>query len=464
VIWSRTDRSARMFVEYATTEAFADARRVRGPAALETCDFTSRVVLTDLPAGQRVFYRVTYQDLGDLRTWSEPVAGSFSTPSRTPKDISIAWSADTVGQGWGINPEWGGLRMYETMRKAQPDVFVNVGDTIYADGPLQAEVKLEDGRVWKNVVTEAKSKVAESIRDYRGCYQYNLSDDHMRRFNAEVPQIVMWDDHEVRDNWYWERRHDNDARFAEKSVAVLAARGRQAFFEYNPLPLFGDDPERIHRSIPMGPLLEIFALDMRTHKGANTDNRQATLDGASAVIGAAQLQWLKSALRQSTATWKVIAADLPLGLIVGDGANRFEAVANGEPGAPMGRELEIADLLRYVKQQRIRNIVWVTADVHYCAAHHYDPARAKFTDFLPFWEFVAGPLHAGTFGPGRLDATFGPEAAFVGIPPGMKGNRPPSDGFQFFGMLRVSAKTRALTAELHNLEGRIIYTKELAPA
>jgi alkaline phosphatase D len=53
---------------------------------------------------------------------------------------------------------------------------------------------------------------------------------------------------------------------------------------------------------------------------------------------------------------------------------------------------------------------------------------------------------------------------FIGIPPGMKGNRPPSDGFQFFGMLRVSAKTRALTAELHNLEGRIIYKKELAPS
>ena len=464
VIWSRTDRAARMFVDYATTEAFTDARRVRGPAAIETSEFTSRVVLTDLPPGQRLFYRVTYQDLGDLRTWSEPAAGSFITPSRTPKDVSLAWSADTVGQGWGINPEWGGLRMYQTMRKAQPDLFVNVGDTIYADGPLQAEVKLDDGRVWKNVVTEAKSKVAESIRDYRGCYQYNLSDEHMRRFNADVAQIVMWDDNEVRDNWYWERRNDNDARYAEKSVAVLAARGRQAFFEYNPLPVIGDDPERIYRSVPMGPLLEIFALDMRTHKGANSDNRQPSLDASSAVFGPAQLQWLKGALRRSTATWKVIAADLPIALIVGDGANRFEAVANGEPGAPLGRELEMADLLRYVKQQRIRNVVWITADVHYCAAHHYDPARGKFTDFLPFWEFVAGPLHAGTFGPGRLDATFGPEAAFVGIPPGMKGNRPPSDGFQFFGMLRVSAKTRALTAELHNLEGRTVYTKELAPS
>ena len=463
VIWSRTDRTARMFVEFATTERFADPRRVRGPAALETSDFTSRLVLTDLPAGQRIFYRVLYQDLSDLRTWSEPVTGSFNTPPAAPRDVTIAWSADTVGQGWGINPEWGGLRMYETMRRAQPDVFINVGDTIYADGPLVSEVKLDDGTLWKNVVTEAKSKVAESIADYRGCHQYNLTDAHMRRFIAEVPQIVMWDDHEVRDNWYWERRQDDDARFTEKSVAVLAARARQAFFEYNPLPLAADDPERIYRSIPLGPLVEIFALDMRTHKGANSGNRQPVLDASSALLGPAQLQWLKTSLRASTATWKIVAADLPLGLVVGDGPGRYEAVANAEPGAPLGRELEIADLLQDLQRHRVRNVVWITADVHYCAAHHYDPTRAKFTAFDPFWEFVAGPLNAGTFGPGTLDATFGPEVKFVGIPPGMKGNRPPSDGFQFFGTLKVSAKTRALTAQLHDVAGKLLYSVELAP-
>jgi alkaline phosphatase D len=285
----------------------------------------------------------------------------------------------------------------------------------------------------------------------------------MRRFNAEVPQIVMWDDHEVRDNWYWERRNDTDARYAEKSVAVLAARGRQAFFEYNPLPLAADDPERIYRSVPMGPLVEVFALDMRTFKGANSDNRQTVSDPSAAVFGSVQLQWLKDALKRSTATWRIIAADLPLGLIVGDGANRYEAVANNDAGAPLGRELEVADLLHYLKRERIHNVVWITADVHYCAAHEYHPTRAKFTDFDPFWEFVAGPLHAGTFGPGRLDATFGPEAKFVGIPAGMKGNRPPSDGFQFFGMLRANAKTRTLTAELHDIGGKILYRVELPP-
>jgi alkaline phosphatase D len=51
--------------------------------------------------------------------------------------------------------------------------------------------------------------------------------------------------------------------------------------------------------------------------------------------------------------WKVVAADMPLGLNVGDGSTpsgqpRWEAVANGDPGAAKRRELEIAELLRYL--------------------------------------------------------------------------------------------------------------------
>jgi alkaline phosphatase D len=101
--------------------------------------------------------------------------------------------------------------------------------------------------------------------------------------------------------------------------------------------------------------------------------------------------------------------------------------------------------------------------VHYAAAHHYDPARAQFTDFLPFWEFVAGPLNAGTFGPGELDNTFGPEVKFTAIPKGMKQNRSPLDGFQFFGAVKVDGKTEAMTVAIHNLNGERLYSVDLPP-
>ena len=463
VVWSRADRPARLVVEYSTSETFASPARRVGPAALESSDYTARIVLTDLPPDQRIFYRVLFQDLSDLRTWSIPQVGSFRTPAAAGanRDVTLAWSADTVGQGWGINTEWGGLRLYDTMRRAEPDVFIHCGDTIYADQPLPPEVKLDDGTLWRNVVTEAKSKVAETLSEFRGNYQYNLIDEHMRRFNAEVPQIVIWDDHEVRDNWYPTRNLDQDQRYQGKSMALIAARARQAFFEYNPVPMQGDDPERVYRSVPYGPAVDVFALDMRSYRGPNSENRQPVLDEASMLMGGGQIAQLKARLAASRATWKVVASDMPIGVIVRDGQSFYEAVANAENGVPLGRELEMADLLRFIRDRRIRNVVWVTGDVHYCAAHHYDPTRARFTEFDPFWEFVAGPLNAGTFGPNELDATFGPEVKFNGVPPGMKGNRPPSDGLQFFGTMKIDGRTRAMTVQLHDLSGRAIYSVEL---
>ena len=117
----------------------------------------------------------------------------------------------------------------------------------------------------------------------------------------------------------------------------------------------------------------------------------------------------------------MIASDLPIGLVVRDGATAFEAIANGDAGPPLGRELEIADLLRFIQQQRIRNVVWVTGDVHYAAAHHYDPQRARFKEFDPFWEFVGRPAACGHVRPERSRRTFGPEVRFSSVKAGSPG-------------------------------------------
>ena len=453
-----------MLVEWSTTESMQNARRVRGPRTTEAAGYTARVDLTGLPPGQRIFYRVQFEDLSDSRNLSIPAGGTFLTPPGAARDVTFAWSADTVGQGWGINTAWGGLRMYETMRLARPDFFIHTGDTIYADSPVPAEIKLPDGTMWRNVITPEKSKVAETLDEFRGNYAYNLLDDNVRRFNREIPQLWLWDDHEVRNNWYPGMSLDADERYRQKDSRVLAANARQAFLEYSPIRLAPGAVPPIYRSCSYGPLLEVFAIDLRTYRGPNTSNRQASAGADTVHAGARQLAWLKRALSASRAAWKVIASDLP-DRPRGPRRHRatFEAIANAEPGSPLGRELEIADLLRYIRQQRIRNVVWITGDVHYAAAHHYDPQRAQFKDFDPFWEFVAGPLHAGTYGPNELDATFGPEVRFASVKPGSPGNRPPSDGLQFFGFTKIAAKTKVMTVELRNLAGETIYEVDLEP-
>jgi alkaline phosphatase D len=436
-------------------ESLEGVRRIAAAPALRASDLTTRVELSGLPTGQRIAYRVRFDPLDGAA--SSFASGSFSVPRATRGGVSFVWGADVAGQGWGIDESRGGFRIFEAMRAARPDLFIHCGDSIYADNPIPAEKRLDDGTLWRNLTTAAKHKVAETLDEFRGNYRYNLLDGPLRAFQAEVPWVMQWDDHEVVNNWYPGEILDDD-RYAVKDVARLVPPARRAFLEYAPIA-GGPAAARIHRSIHQGPSLDVFVLDLRSHRSPNDANRAPR----SRILGPAQRRWLESALAASRATWKVVACDMPIGLAIPDG-DAWEAVANGDPGPPLGREREIASVLAHVKSKRIRNVVWITGDVHYAAAHHYHPDRAAFRGFDPFWEFVAGPLHAGTFLPTPLDATFGPEVKFVSVPPGTKPNRPPSEGLQFFGRGAIAEGSEALTVSLHDREGRVLYSVDLEPA
>jgi alkaline phosphatase D len=450
-LWARADGPGRLWVEVLTGSGRRRGRRVRGPIVSEATDFTGQVVVRGLPSGERVRYRVWFE--GSSGRSGEAEVGSFRTPGRHDRSARFLWTGDCAGQGWGINPASGGMVGFEAMRQEAPDFWVFSGDTVYADGPLVPQVALPDGSTWRNIVTPEKSKVAETLDEYRGQWRYNLLDENLRRLNAEVPVIVQWDDHEVTNNWFpGEVLTDagGDARYSEKSVDVLAARAAQAFHEY--FPMSPHRPGPVHRRISYGPLVDVFVLDMRTFRGPNTPGLE-TGGANTAILGAEQLAWIERELRRSRAVWKVIASDMPIGLIVPDGDVNIEAIANRDPGTPLGRELEAAALLASIARHRVRNVVWLTADVHYTAAHHYDPGRAAFTAFDPFWEFVAGPINAGTFGPNTLDPTFGPSAEFVEA--ALFANQPPSDGRQYYGV--VEASRDALDVRLKNIAGATLY-------
>ncbi len=474
IIWTRSDRPSRLWVEVSASQDFRDAKRYQGGPAVADLDFNAHAMISGLEPGRDWYYRVSCESLDSPGVFGNSLSGHFRTaPSLTVgketatenaiEAVRFCWSGDTAGQGFGIDTRRGGMQTYAAMLSHDPQFLVHSGDQIYADNPMPETLLLPDGTLWKNQLVEAKTHVAESVQDFRENYYYNFLDQHLSTFHAQVPVYGQWDDHEVLNNWYPGKTLQDDDRYTVKQASTLAARSRQALFDCNPMRRAVADPDRIYRQIQYGPLLDLFMLDMRSYRGPNNRNRQSAPSPETALLGRTQLDWLKRALRESTATWKIICSDMPLGIVITDwGTDRAENAANGD-GPALGREFEIAELLAYCQREAIDNVHFITADVHYCASNHYQPERAVFKQFEPFWEFVSGPLHAGAFPPNPLDNTFGPEQVFCGVPDDLHPGTAPDQGYQFFGRVDIDPNSRAMTVGHYNRDNKRLWEITLQP-
>jgi alkaline phosphatase D len=95
-------------------------------------DLTGKVSLRGLPPGERLHYRVRVEGLDRPGRSSEPLVGSLRTapahrgPGRR-RDVRFIWTGDIAGQGWGINPELGGMTLFRSARALRPDFFLCSG-------------------------------------------------------------------------------------------------------------------------------------------------------------------------------------------------------------------------------------------------------------------------------------------------------------------------------------------------
>jgi alkaline phosphatase D len=456
-VWSATDRLARMEVEYSTRPSFSDSKTVISEVVGPDSCFTKKLLLPELPAGETISYRVRFRDVSDAGLVSPFVEGSFKTPAMTKQNIRVAWTADVVGNGYGINKSFGGLRIFDTILRTEPDVLLEIGDTIYADHPLVERKSLLDGSVWENVVTDYKLKIAETQEEFWGVHQYNRLDENMLRIGKWVPSIVSWNDHEVVNNWAYQHKVE-DPRYRETLEAVLAQRGKKAFSDFSPTTVDSTGIGQLYRKFSYGPGLDIFRLDTRSYRGPNSDSISQE---SKPYFGATQISWIKSELQKSSAVWKVISCDMPIGLVVEDGPENCDNNSNRAHSIG-GREFEVADLLSFIKREEIKNIVFLTADVHYAACYHYHPERAQFKNFSPFYEFVAGPAMASGWGPYPLDETFGPKAIFETALAGSEQDRSPTAENLYFGLLELS-RTDELSVSLRNTRNQKLFEISLAP-
>jgi alkaline phosphatase D len=447
-----------MSVEWSASPSFDRITRVAGPFVGADTDYVGKTALAGLPSGTKIYYRAKFHppDRTD-ESLDATEDGSFGTAPTDLRDVVLAWSGDTNGQGFGIDPAQGGMPAYAALAARKPDLFVHCGDSIYADNPIPKAIALSGGRVWNNLVDPSKSHVAETLDDFRGAHLYPRRCEQVRLLSATVPLFSIWDDHEVHNNWFPGQVLD-DPSYTERRVDVLAVPALRAFYEYT--PTLRDPGGPMYRVVSWGPLLDVFLLDGRSFR---TPNEPAPPEGH--FLGDEQASWLLDALTKSTAAWKVVACDMPIGVVIAERGKAVPQANDGwanRSGPPVEREVELAKLLSALRARKVKNVVWVTADVHYCATHKFDPERAAFKDFDPFWELVAGPMHALTLSRKPTDDTFGCEVVWSSAD--WKTWTTPADGTQHFGLLRIDARTRAMTVTFVDARGRDLHTMTLTPS
>ncbi|MBI4635119.1 MAG: alkaline phosphatase D family protein [Candidatus Rokubacteria bacterium] len=408
VVWARAAGEGEVTVEWGRAGSTPASRTVR---VERDADFTTKVTLTGLTPRTGYAYRV--------RSRGETVSGELVTAPGTnePGPVTFLWSGDLGGGGFCRRVDRG-YPIFRAMARRPADFFLFVGDTIYADRRCG---------VRENV--PGADFIATRLEEFRAKHRYNREDAAVQDFFRRTPVYVIWDDHEVRNDF-------------AGSTDPLMPVGRRAFLEYWPLAPPAEEPARLYRKFRWGRLLEVFILDTRQYRSPNGDP-----DGpGKTMLGAAQRRWLIEGVSASTAVWKVIVSSVTLSVPTGrthrDSWSNASVFGLPQEGTGFATERDL--ILRRFRERGLRNLVFVTADVHHAELIRHHPAPE-----FSFHEFIAGPLSATQGGPRPLDAALNPRSLFA------------RGGVNNFGEITVTAAH--LTVTLIDEAGDVLFTHTIGP-
>lgn len=335
-VWARVDQPGEYLL---TLRDVADGACYRSMAnATLGADLTLRWQATGLPAGAAFTATVSR---GDAVLFDAPHWVLTTLPKEPEAAAVLAFGSCSHDKLFPEQPIWGQLLA------RSPQALVLLGDTPYID----------------------LGTVAARRQRFREWYAL----PSVRAALAAVPTWATWDDHDYA---------TNDAFGAAKGSDTA----RQVFAEYRADAKLGDGREGIYTSFRRGPV-EVFLLDTRSCADAGPS---PLADGARTLLGTAQWQWLAAGLRQSRATWKVLACGM-----VWNGAVR--------PGKLdcWGNWLAERDALwRWLGTQKIGGVVLVSGDVHRSRVIRH-PARE--TAGYELFEFITSPLAQQAIATNQVD-------------------------------------------------------------
>ncbi|BAS26695.1 alkaline phosphatase D family protein [Limnochorda pilosa] len=421
VVWARASGPGTMHVAYDTHPLFLNPRRAAPAAVSSSTDFTAAVLLQGLRPDTRYYYQVWFED--EDRT-GLPVLGSFETAPApaASRPVGFVVGGDVGGQRH-CRREGLGYRIFTSIRGLDPDFLIANGDFIYADGDCPAEGPDGPGG-WENVpggfpsIADARvywTDLARVREVYLDHWRYNRADEHFQRLLQTTPVYAQWDDHEVINDFGAPWSSWNAENLDRPGFPNLVTAGRDAFLHWWPIARDPSDRDRIYRAFRWGQEMDLFIVDARSYRSRN--DLPDTPENAKTLLGPEQLAWLKEGLADSQATWKVVSSDVPLSAPTGSNAAAFgrDAWANGTQddfSAETGFERELMDLITFLDEQDVQNVVFVTTDVHFAATLRYEVDADGDGEALVFHELVSGPLNAVRGEVPEFDPTLNPTVLY----------------------------------------------------
>ena len=316
VVWLRAEAATQVSLQYGKDPALSQFFATDPVPVEGDSDNTVLVKLERLEPATVYYYRAWIAGKK-----SGPIARFVTAPK--PDDqrvVKFCFSADT-------RESYKPFVIMDAIRAQQPDFCLHLGDTIYAD----------------------RGGAARRLEEFWAKYRANRDDAASQRCFLETSWYVVWDDHEIEDNY--------------APGNPLAPIGRKAFLDYWPIRRNPDEPERIYRSFRWGQALELFLLDTRQYR----DPRKGTM------LGKEQKKWLLDGLSSSSALFKFVGTSV---VMYGGGSDRWD-----------GYPKERAEILSFIAEKKLRGVVFLSGDLHYAAVSTIP--RGKGVK-----EITAGPLAA----------------------------------------------------------------------
>lgn len=284
---------------------------------------------------------------------------------------------------------------YRHLARAEPDLVFHYGDYIYEGS--SPELRQVDGEIAPTVRRHHGQEIY-TLSDYRRRYAQYKMDADLQTAHAAAPWFFAWDDHEIDNNWASDIDQDNTDPNIFRLRRIAAA---QAYYEAMPMRMSSFPvAERIQlfRRAEIGDLATLHVLDTRQYRSNHaceppeTDRLCAAIrDEKRTILGERQEAWLKDGLAAAKTRWNPIAQQV----MVMDYDRDPTPVQALNTDAWAGYHANRQRLLDHLHQQKIRNAVVLTGDVHQNFAGDIRLTGDKADAPIVASEFVATSIASG---------------------------------------------------------------------